>query len=222
MTQLDVNVPAPRPGDQPLVSNRLILRRLQPADDAGELFAASHGTPQREAVWDYLGYGPFADVASFLAWLEQCAATRDPHFLCVEDRQHRTRLGMAAWMRIEPAMRVLEIGHIWYRPEAQRTHVNTETVFMMLRHAFDDLGYRRVEWKCDERNAGSKRAALRLGFVFEGVFRQHLIVKGRNRDTAWFAMLDRDWPRARANLETYLAAPPGELSLTELTAASVD
>ena len=111
-------------------------------------------------------------------------------------------------------------GHIWYVPSVQRTKVNTETVYLLLRRAFDELGNRRVEWKCDALNARSRAAALRLGFTFEGIFRQHMIVKGRNRDTAWFAMLDAEWPSRRADLERWLTAAPGTLSLSALHAGS--
>jgi RimJ/RimL family protein N-acetyltransferase len=115
-------------------------------------------------------------------------------------------------------MRRLELGHIWYVPDAQRGRANTETAYLLLRQAFDVWGYRRAEWKCDALNERSRAAALRLGFTFEGVFRQHMIVKGRNRDTAWFAMLDADWPSRRAAMETWLDAEPGSVSLGELTA----
>ena len=129
--------------------------------------------------------------------------------------------GMAAFMNIAPAQRRLELGHIWYVPSAQRTAVNTETVYLMLCESFDSLGYRRVEWKCDALNARSRRAATRLGFSFEGLFRQHAIVKGRNRDTAWFAMLDTDWPRIRENFEAVLYDPACRVALTTLNAPHV-
>ena len=116
-------------------------------------------------------------------------------------------------MNVDSAMRHVELGNIWYAPVAQRTRANTETVFLMLREAFEELGHRRVEWKCDALNARSRSAAERLGFAFEGVFRQHMIVKGRNRDTAWFSMLDREWPRIRSNMQRWLEADPAAVSL---------
>ena len=122
---------------------------------------------------------------------------------------------MISILRITPAHGVAELGHIWYGLAAQRTPVNTESVFLLLRHLFDDLGYRRVEWKCDAGNARSRAAALRLGFQFEGLFRQHMIVKGRSRDTTWFAMLDTDWPARKANFERWLA-DEGRTSLSGL------
>jgi RimJ/RimL family protein N-acetyltransferase len=112
-------------------------------------------------------------------------------------------------MNVDLTMRHLELGNIWYGPSAQRTEANTEVTFLMLEEAFERLGHRRVEWKCDALNARSRAAALRLGFTFEGVFRQHMVIKGRNRDTAWFAMLDHEWPAARAAFERWLAADPG-------------
>jgi RimJ/RimL family protein N-acetyltransferase len=117
-------------------------------------------------------------------------------------------VGMAAFLNIVPEHRRLEIGHIWYAPSAQRTEANTETAYLMMREAFDELGYRRVEWKCDALNARSRAAALRLGFTFEGVFRAHMIVRGRNRDSAWFSLLDTEWPAVRDALERWLGTDP--------------
>ena len=189
-----------------------------PDSDAHALYPLSHGAPRGVDLWTYMAYGPFGGTAAMLEWMRRCASSEDPQFLCVE-RAGRP-LGMAAFMNIRPDMRVLELGNIWYVPEAQRTQVNTEAVYLMLREAFEVLGYRRVEWKCDSLNERSRRAALRLGFGFEGVFRQHMIIKGRNRDTAWYALLDADWPRVRSNFEHFLAAPPGTLSLAALNSVS--
>jgi len=113
--------------------------------------------------------------------------------------------GMVSYLNIEPKASSIELGHIWFGPAMQNTAAATEALFLLLRHALDDLGYRRVEWKCDALNAASRRAAVRLGFAFEGIFYQHRVVKGRNRDTAWFALLDGEWPSIRANFETWLA-----------------
>jgi RimJ/RimL family protein N-acetyltransferase len=112
---------------------------------------------------------------------------------------------MASYLRIEPEHRVIEIGHIWFAPILQRTRQATEAIYLMARHAFDDLGYRRLEWKCNALNAASRRAAERFGFTFEGIFRQHMIIKGQNRDTAWFSIIDGEWPRVRATFEEWLA-----------------
>ena len=124
---------------------------------------------------------------------------------------------MASFLNIASDMQRLELGHIWYSPESQRSNVNTEAVYLMLCEAFDRLKYRRVEWKCDSLNGRSRRAAIRLGFRFEGIFRLHMIIKGRNRDTAWYALLDSNWPAVKKNLRTWLYHnPDGLLSLTEL------
>jgi RimJ/RimL family protein N-acetyltransferase len=209
---------ADRPRRIALRGREVTLRPLAPDTDAPALFPRSHGSPQGVDLWTYMAYGPFAGPGAMLEWMRRCASSEDPLFLCVLSR--RGPVGMAAFMNIRPEMRVVELGNIWYAPEAQRTQVNTEAVYLMLREAFDVLGYRRVEWKCDALNERSRRAALRLGFQFEGVFRQHMIIKGRNRDTAWYALLDGDWPRVRSNLERFLASPPGTLSLAALHPAT--
>jgi RimJ/RimL family protein N-acetyltransferase len=135
--------------------------------------------------------------------LARQAASEDP--LCFAVIVDGKAAGVVTFMRIEPAHAVIEIGHIWFGAPLQRTPAATETIYVLARHAFDDLGNRRLEWKCDAANARSRRAAVRFGFTYEGVFRQHMIVKGRNRDTAWYAMLDQDWPRIRAAFAAWLA-----------------
>jgi len=151
-------------------------------------------------------------------WLAGCAESDDPLFLSVTSLGSGTRVGMVSFLNIIPDAWRLELGHIWYAPSVQRTKVNTESVYLMLRESFG-LGYRRIEWKCDALNAKSRAAALRLGFKFEGIFRQHLIYKGRNRNTAWFSMLDAEWPRIRQNIERWLYEnDDGGLSLTQLNA----
>jgi RimJ/RimL family protein N-acetyltransferase len=193
--------PAPRPARKVYTGRRVSLRPLDPDGDVSELYSRSHGDAATESLWTYMGYGPFGDERAMLEWLRGCAASEDPLFLAVVENESGARLGVVSFMSIRPAMRVLEVGHIWYVPSAQGTGVNTEAVYLMLSAAFDTLGYRRVEWKCDSLNERSRRAALRLGFRFEGVFRQHMIVKGRNRDTAWFSLLDLEWPEAKRKLE---------------------
>jgi RimJ/RimL family protein N-acetyltransferase len=150
-------------------------------------------------------YEPFADAGEMQSWMQECARSDDPLFLTVHGHQAGP-VGMAAFLNVEPAHRRLEIGHIWYAPSAQRTEANTETAYLMMWEAFDGLGYRRVEWKCDALNERSRAAALRLGFTFEGVFRAHMIVRGRSRDSAWFSLIGTEWPAARDALERWLAS----------------
>jgi len=180
------------------------LARLEPVDvsrHASQLFAAQAGAPQ---IWEYLPYGPFESKAVFRAWLAERAATSDPLFYAIIDRTSGRALGMASFLRVEPSHGVIEVGHIWYSPALQRTRLATDAMYVMARHVFDDLGYRRYEWKCNALNEPSRRAAVRLGFTFEGVFRQHMVVKDRNRDTAWYSMLDSEWPAAKAAFEAWL------------------
>ena len=158
-----------------------------------------------------MGYGPFADARAMAEWLEAKARGEDPLFYVVFDRGRDRHVGMASFVNIARDYRRLEIGHIWLAPEAHRTKLATELVYLMLRHGFEDLAMRRIEWKCDSLNAASRRAALRLGFSFEGIFRKHLIVKGRNRDTAWYSMLDDEW-FVRKALQSWLESD-GQASL---------
>lgn len=198
------------------------LRPLEPEADLADLYDASHGDPETEALWTWMPYGPFTDRAAMGAWLETCASSSDPAFRAVIDRGSGRPIGMVSYLNIEPAHRRLELGHIWYAPSVQRTRANTEAIQLMLLEAFDGLGCRRVEWKCNALNTRSRAAALRLGFRFEGIFRQHMIVKGHNRDTAWFALVDRDWPAVRGNMDRWLAAERADLSLTELNRPLVE
>jgi RimJ/RimL family protein N-acetyltransferase len=191
-----------RPDRSVIPGTRVRLEPLDPARHAADLHAASLGDPR---LWDHLPYGPFADVEALREHLARQAASEDPLFFAVVDAETGRAAGVVTYMRIEPAHGCIEIGHIWFGGPLQRTPAATETIYLLARHAFDDLGNRRLEWKCDAANARSRRAAERFGFTFEGVFRQHQIVKGRNRDTAWYAMLDGEWPAIRAAFETWLA-----------------
>ena len=180
------------------------LVRLEPADvdrHGNDLYAAQAGAPE---IWEYLPHGPFADEREFREWLTASAAGDDPLFYSIVDRASGRALGMASYLRITPAHGVIEVGYIWYSPALQRTRQATEAMYVMARHVFDDLGYRRYEWKCNALNEPSRRAAVRLGFTYEGTFRQHMVVKDRNRDTAWYSMLDSEWPAAKAAFEAWL------------------
>ena len=193
------------------------LSPLSPESDAEELFNGSHGSELCEQIWTYMGYGPFESVDAMRVWLEDGAGSIDPLFLTVYHRESGRRVGMVSYLNIASDMRRLELGHIWYSPVTQRSNVNTEAVFLMLCEAFDTLKFRRVEWKCDSLNERSRLAALRLGFRFEGIFRQHMIIKGRNRDTAWYALTDCEWPEVKQNMRMWLYEnPDGGISLTEL------
>ena len=180
------------------------LVRLEPVDvarHARQLFTAQSSAPE---LWEYLPYGPFANETAFRVWLTERAATSDPLFYAIIERKSGRALGMASFLRIEQGHGVIEVGHIWYSPALQRTRLATDAMYVMARHVFDDLGYRRYEWKCNALNEPSRRAAVRLGFTFEGVFRQHMVIKGENRDTAWYSMLDGEWPAAKAAFEAWL------------------
>lgn len=177
------------------------LSALRHGDD---LFAAAGGE-KRKDLWTYMGDGPFATRAAFEENIRAKEASNDPLFFALIDLETDVCGGHAALMRIDRANRVIEIGNIMLGPALQRTRAATEAMRLMAAYAFETLGYRRYEWKCNDLNAPSKRAALRLGFTYEGVFRQHMIVKGRNRDTAWFSMLDSEWPARRQSFETWLA-----------------
>ena len=186
----------------------IALSPLDPEKDAPGLFACSHGTELVEQLWTYMAYGPFEDVSDMQAWLEEIERSEDPLFLSVRDKQSGRPIGMVSFLNIAPDARRLELGNIWYGPEAQNTCANTEAAYLMLCEAFDDMAYRRVEWKCDALNKRSRSAALRLGFTYEGLFRQHMIVKDRNRDTTWFSMLDTEWSRIKENIEEWLYNNP--------------
>lgn len=193
--------PAPRPQHAVLAGRYCTLRPLDVVRDAASLYAGTHGGG-RERLWAYLFSGPFADEREFTEWLAGRAASEDPLFFAIDVGD--TAIGWSSLMRITPEHRVIEVGNILYTPALQRTRAATEAMYLLARHAFDTLGYRRYEWKCNALNAASRAAAIRLGFAFEGIFRNHMIVKGRSRDTAWFAMTDGDWPTRRVAFERWL------------------
>ena len=164
---------------------------LDPARHAADLFAANSLDPEGRN-WTYLFQEPFGDLAAYRAWLEQVAKADDPLFHAIVDVKTGKAVGVATFMRVDRAHGVIEVGNINYSPLLQRTPAATEAMFLMMVRVFDELGYRRYEWKCDALNVPSRAAALRLGFQYEGLFRQAVIYKGRNRDTAWFTIIDRD------------------------------
>lgn len=194
--------PVPPPDREPLPGDHVLLRPLVAAD-APALYAGTHAPQGDPAVWTYMADGPYADADELRTALIEAEASEDPLFFAVvcDGRV----LGRASYMRITPAFGVIEIGNIVFAPALQRTTAATEAIYLLARHAFDDLGYRRLEWKCNALNAASRRAADRFGFAFEGVFRNHQIVKGRNRDTAWYAIIDANWPAIRSGFEAWLS-----------------
>jgi len=201
-----VGVPIdPRPAALPqavTLSGRFgSIERLDAARDRAYLWEAVAG---HSPLWTYMRYGPFAEAAVFSDWLISREEARDPFYYVILEPSGRA-LGLAALMRIEPDMRVIEVGNILLSPSLQRTPLATEAQYLLAQYVFEALGYRRYEWKCDALNAPSRRAAMRFGFSFEGIFRDHMIVKARSRDTAWFAMLATEWPTRKAAFERWLA-----------------
>ena len=191
----------PRPGPVTLQGRFGWLERLAQHHDA----ALWEAVKDDERLWTYMSsYGPFADFAAFSAWIGSRLPLDDPYSYAVVEPSGRA-VGIATLMEIRPAMRVVEVGHIVYSPALQRTPLATEAQYLLARYVFETLGYRRYEWKCNALNAPSHRAALRYGFVLEGNLRQHMIAKGRNRDTTYFSMLDSEWPARRAVFERWLA-----------------
>jgi RimJ/RimL family protein N-acetyltransferase len=172
------------------------LEPLAPSTHAAELHTAN-SLDAEGRMWTYLPYGPFTDAESYQAWTEQMATRMDPLFFAIRDEATQRAVGLASYLRIDPPAGSIEMGHLNYSPLLQRTAAATEAMFLMMDRAFQ-LGYRRYEWKCHSLNAPSRAAALRLGFTFEGIFRQATVVKGRTRDTAWFSILDHEWPARRA------------------------
>ena len=192
-----------RPSRVTLPGRVVTLAPLDAAAHADSLYGRTHG-PEKDLLWMYMGDGPFGSRAEFDESLQRKADSEDPLFFAILDNSTEEAVGYASFLRIEPPHRVIEVGNIVYTPQFQRTTGATEAMYLMARYVFEDLGYRRYEWKCNSLNAPSRRAALRFGFTFEGIFRQHMIVKGRNRDTAWFSMLDIEWPARRALFQRWL------------------
>ncbi len=188
----------------PIEGRLVTLEPLEPAKHAHELYRASHETAEAREIWTYLPDGPFVDAAAFTTWIDAMANNPDRVLFAFRDHATGRAAGMANYLDIRPNHGVVEIGYIWFAPFLQRTPQSTEALILMLRYAFDTLRYRRVEWRCNALNAKSRAAALRLGFTFEGIFYQHMVVKGHNRDTAWYSILDGEWPHLRSSFEAWL------------------
>lgn len=203
--------PRPLPARAPIRGRHAVLEPLH-RRHAPELWEASQGTAA-DASWDYMGYGPFATEAAMTAFVAGFAAEHDPMAWAVRPVATGVASGWLTLMEIEPKHAAIEIGHIWFAPRMQRTRAATEAMFLLMRLAMDELGYRRLAWKCNALNAPSRRAAERLGFVYEGTLRSHYVIKGRNRDSALFSILAEEWPGRRDALLAWLddanVAPDG-------------
>ena len=195
-------VPPARPARQAMSGHYCSLEPLDRGRHAAELWTAfALDTEHRD--WTYLSQGPYGSADEFAEWVDRAATAQDPHFFAITAKPHGA-VGVAAYLRITPEAGTIEVGHIHLSPLLQRTVAATEAMYLMMREAFA-LGYRRYEWKCDSLNAPSRAAAERLGFTFEGIFRQALVYKGRNRDTAWYSIIDREWPGVRQAFEQWLS-----------------
>jgi RimJ/RimL family protein N-acetyltransferase len=193
--------PVPLPRREPMQGRTVMLEPLDTRHHAVPLWEAVRG---EEQVWQWLFDGPFATEADFAADVAGKQAATDRIFYAIVPAATGRCAGYASYLRMEPAHGAIEVGNILYSPALQRTTAATEAMYLMARHVFEDLGYRRYEWKCNSLNEPSRRAAQRFGFTFEGIFRQHMVIKGRNRDTAWFAMFDSEWPARRQAFESWL------------------
>jgi RimJ/RimL family protein N-acetyltransferase len=188
---------------EPIYGRTVLLEPLDAQLHAGDIWNAVDG---HDEVWQWLFDGPYASLADLSRDIAEKESAQDRLFFAIISSEVGSAAGYASLMRMEPAHGVIEVGNILLSPALQRTTAATEAMYLMARHVFDDLGYRRYEWKCNAENEPSRRAALRLGFTFEGIFRQHMVAKDRNRDTAWFSMLDHEWPARRAAFEAWLDA----------------
>lgn len=195
--------PRPRPDRTPMIGRHCQVVPLVPSDHADDLHAALCGQDNQPG-WTYLPYGPFPGPQEFGQWLAAASQRDDPLFHAIIDPETGKAVGLASYLRIDPDMGVIEVGHLHFSAALRRSATATEAMALMMARVFDELGYRRYEWKCDALNAPSRAAAERLGFQFEGIFRQALVTKGRNRDTAWYSVIDRDWPALRQRFARWL------------------
>lgn len=191
------------PSSKPILGRTCLIEKLDFNVHGDDLHGA-FGHDADDSNWTYLTVGPFAERPGFDGWLASAAAAGDPFFYAIVDRSTGNAVGVASLMRIDPANGVIEVGCIHFSPLLQRTVIATESMYLLMRHVFDELGYRRYEWKCDALNAPSRRAAERFGFTYEGLFRQAMIYKGRTRDTAWYSIIDTEWAVVRTAFETWL------------------
>ena len=196
--------PALVPARTMLTGTSVQLEPLDAEKHAPELYRAGHDSEEGLRIWDYLTTGPWPNEAAYLPVLRQQSGSFDPIFYTVRSLESGRACGQTSFLDINPGNGVIEIGNIWFGPELQRSRGSTEALFLMLRYAMDDLGYRRMQWRCNSLNERSRHAAARLGFRFEGIFYNHLIFKGKNRDTTWYSILDDEWPEVREIIDRWL------------------
>ena len=191
------------PSKKNLVGKYSILKPLNFKNHAGELFK-NFSLDKTNTLWTYMPYGPFKNLPSFKSYLKNNCLNKDPFFYAIYSKRLKSICGLASYLRIKPAIGTIEVGWITYAPNLQRTVEATEAMYLMMKNVFENLGYRRYEWKCDNLNQKSKKSAQRLGFKFEGVFRQATIYKKRNRDSAWFSIIDKEWKQCKKKFKIYL------------------
>ncbi len=197
---------ASRPSSStPIVGNTVKLVAVDSGCHATMLYNLTHGCEGADTLWDYMGYGPFSNSDEMADWMATCSASSSAVFYTMIDCCTGQPFGMASFLNIHQHDGRIEIGNIWIAPVAQRSTIATEAIFLLITHAMDVLKFRRLEWKCNALNAKSREAARRLGFSYEGTFFRHMIVKGKNRDTAWFSITQDEWPRLHANFKTWLS-----------------
>jgi RimJ/RimL family protein N-acetyltransferase len=194
---------AKTPLSKKILGDYVVLEPINPTKHVTQLFNNFY-QDKKNIIWNYLPYGPFKNIKDFKKWLLNSCMNKDPFFYAIYAKRHKQYCGMASYLRITPEHGSIEVGHINYSPLLQNTVEGTETMYLMMSNAFDQLGNRRYEWKCNNLNNASKKAALRLGFTYEGLFRQMNVFKGRNRDTAWFSIIDSEWKNLRKRYQKYL------------------
>jgi RimJ/RimL family protein N-acetyltransferase len=192
------------PARTPLRGRHVELAPQDARLHAVDLYAAGHDSEEALRIWDYLAYGPWSSLQDYTATMRSQSSTFDTIFYAIRPLDSDRFHGQSSYLDINPLTGVIEIGHIWFGPGLARTRAATEALYLMICHAMDDLGYRRMQWRCNSLNEKSRQAARRLGFRFEGIFYNHLIFKGKNRDTAWYSILDDEWPEVRGILERWL------------------
>lgn len=197
-------MPCPQPLRVSLQGAYCRIEPLSAANHAVELFAANQ-MDRENAMWTYMGYGPFSDEDAYRKWVEDVSHSEDPLFFAIIDKHSGKAVGVASYLRIDPANGVIEVGNIAFSPRMRCTTAGTEAMYLMMKQVFETMGYRRYEWKCDSLNAASRSAASRYGFQFEGIFQKAVVYKNRNRDTAWFAITDQDWPMLDQAFKNWLS-----------------